>query len=130
MKKLIVSTFLVVASIASMAQSKSLVAKIDNNKASFSQTADGSVTKFQITATAEQIKNLKDQAANLSDKMQFKALSSVTDKLVYECVLTITHQNHAEYVHKMFVYLGITQIKVDGVVKPVDDLATVLNNLK
>lgn len=130
MKKLMVSVFLVVASIASIAQSKSLVAKIDNNKASFSQTAEGSVTKFQITATAEQIKNLKNQAATLSDKMQFAAVSSTSDKSVYECVLTITHQNHAEYVHKMFVYLGITQIKVDGVVKSVDDIASVLNNLK
>jgi hypothetical protein len=129
MKKLIASALFVVASLTSIAQSKSLVAKIDNNKASFSQTADGSTTKFQLSATADQIKSLKNQAATLSDRIQL-AVEAGKEKTNYNCVLTITHQNHAEYVHKMFVYLGINEIKIDGVVKPVADLSDALKNLK
>lgn len=128
MKKLIITACVILSSIVSIAQSKTLVAKIDNNKTSFTQNATGSITTFELNATADQIKNIKNQAAEISDKMQFAA--TLKNDGVYSCVLTITHQNHAEYVHKMFVYLGIKEIKVDGKTKPVDELAEVLKNLK
>jgi len=128
MKKLIVTACVILSSVVSIAQTKTLVAKIENNKTSFTQNPTGSITKFELTATADQIKNLKNQAAEISDKMQFVA--TLKAEGVYSCVLTITHQNHAEYVHKMFVYLGIKEITIDGKNKSVDDLSEVLKSLK
>jgi hypothetical protein len=128
MKKILIAFLSVFIAATAMAQQKNLVAKIKKEKSSFVQTASGSVTKFELSTTYAEIEKLKAKAGEISDKMTIKvdALNNTT----FSCVLTITHQNQAEYVHKMFVYLGITKISVDGVEKPVEDLIQTLKGLK
>lgn len=128
MKKLFAFTFALLIATVSFAQQKNIVAKIKKEKGTFVQTNNGSVTTFQLSTSYNEIEKLKAKADELSDKMTLKV--DAIDNTNFTCVLSINHQNHAEYVHKMFVYLGITSITVDGVEKPLDDLIATLKGLR
>ena len=128
MKKTLITLFFALLTVTIFAQGKQITAKFKNEKTSFQQTTDGSVTKFDLVATEQQISNLKAQASSIPDKMQI-SITKNTDK-TYSCVLTVTHQNHPEYVHKMFVYLGIESFIIDGKEKKLDELVNTLKTLK
>ncbi|HLP10581.1 MAG TPA: hypothetical protein VK177_01550 [Flavobacteriales bacterium] len=126
MKKLFLSLVIVFASSAVMAQ-KPLVAKIENSKASFIQTETTSTTKFELSASYSQIQDLQNKASQMQT-IKFVAVAKTNN--VYECQLTATEQNHAEYVHKMFLTLGIESISVDGKESSIEELPQVLTKLK
>jgi hypothetical protein len=128
MKKILLALFTLTLSLASFAQSKNLTAQLKNEKATFSQTENGSVTVFDLNTNEGQIKELKAQASSIVEKMELSVVKNGEGK--YTCRLNIYHQNHAEYVHKMFVYLGIDGFTLDGKKKNLDELPAVLKALK
>jgi hypothetical protein len=127
MKKLILGLVVLLASTATIAQNKALVAKIENSKAAFTQTETTSTTKFELAASYDQIQALQNKASEVPT-MKFSATPQKNN--VYDCVLVTTEQNHVEYVHKMFLTLGIANISVDGKESTIDELPEILTNLK
>ncbi|HYG52491.1 MAG TPA: hypothetical protein VD905_16380 [Flavobacteriales bacterium] len=127
MKKLVLGLIIILAATAGMAQNKTLVAVIENSKASFTQTETTSTTKFQLNAAYTQIQDLLDKAAQVPT---MKLTAVAKNNTLYDLVLVTTEQNQAEYVHKMFLTLGIEKISVDGKESKLENLPEILANLK
>lgn len=120
--------FATIASSQLKAQVNLLVPVITKNSDGFTQSETGSVTHFEITATDKQISELKKNAENIAKSGSLELVKSETG--IYKATLTITAQNHPEYVHKMFLHLGFEYFMFDGKKRPISELPAVLKSLK
>lgn len=114
--RMLLPILFVFVSVAAVAQKNTAVLVLKNDKATFSQSEHGSVTLFQLKCTPAELKEIQGKAADYADR--FTLTSKNTGKNLYDCVLTINHQNHPEYVHKMLIMMGISSFEFEGKIYP------------
>ena len=125
--KFFLPVFLLFISASLFAQVNNAVAVLKNSKETFTQTATTSLTKFELKCTESEYKMIKAKALELSERLTFTA--STLGKNLYACELNIIHQNHAEYVQKMFMSLGITTFEYEGRRHAIVELPAILKSL-
>lgn len=124
MKKVMLASILFLMASAVFSQ-KAIIKK---EKGVFVQTETTSKTKFQLSATDEEMTKIKEECNNFADRMNFKAKPA--GKNLYDCELEVTNVNFPEYVQKMFMSIGISSLVFDGKNRDVSDLSSILNSLK
>ena len=107
-----------------MAQAK---ITIPSGTDTFTATEKGSVTKFIFEGTAEELKDMKEKAVALKDRLQLEFTKN--DQGGYNAVMVVDHQPQAEYVQKMFITLGVKTFFVEGAEMSVQELSGVLYNM-
>lgn len=102
------------------------IAKLQDNAAHYTQTENGYVIKFDLAATSLEYKEVMDKSEALSEKLEFVGVENGINN--YSCILTINHQNHPEYVHKMMLSLGINTLVFKNNTYPMSKIIDILNS--
>ena len=89
------------------------VVVLSEDKNDYTQTADGYILNFDLTATSEELEIIKSNIGSMSDRLSMT--TTVVSVGNYECVYTITHQNQPEYVHKMMLASGFQVFVADRI---------------
>lgn len=114
-------------SVASMAQIRNLSPVIKNSKESFTQTQTVSELHFVIKCSSSDISLIKLKAEEITSSAK---LTIKEDPFgTFNCTLTITAQNHVEYVQKMMYHLGFETFIFDGKKRSLNDLPIVLKSI-
>jgi len=82
---------------------------LEDNASNYTQTADGYIVNFTFTANLTEFESIKSKADNMGGIIQFE--TTFLGNNTYGCTFTITHQNHPEYVHKMLLSVGFSQLE-------------------
>lgn len=123
MKKIFLSACFLFLGISGFSQQ----AIITKEKGNFTQTEKSSKTIFKLSATEAELKRMKEQVSDLKDRLIFSAKPA--GRGLYDCVLTVTDQAFPEYVHKMFLTMGIQSLVVDGKETPISELPAILKSM-
>lgn len=122
MKKLIFASFLFLAAgIQSIAAPRIV---LEDKKENYAQTETGYNLQFKLVANAEELSSIMAEVANHADRiaMQLSEGSNGT----YDCLFSVNHQNHPEYVHKMLLSIGISELEYKGQIQSLDTIVQIL----
>lgn len=122
MKKLILASFLFLAlGIQSIAAPRIV---LEDKKENYVQTETGYSLQFKLLATSTELSAIMAEVQNQADRIGLQ-LSEGSGN-TYDCVFTVNHQNHPEYVHKMLLSIGITDLEYKGTVQALDTIIQIL----
>ncbi|MCH2235844.1 MAG: hypothetical protein MK078_16505 [Crocinitomicaceae bacterium] len=118
--------FAVIAIVASFTSFANPVAVLEDNAEHYTQTENGYIVNFDLQATSDEYLDVTRRA---EENSRLLTLTAVEDGINnYHCVLTINHQNHPEYVHKMMVALGITTLLYKEATHPIIYIVDILKS--
>ena len=104
------------------------VAVLEDNADHYTQTENGYIVNFDLQATSEEYLSVTQKAEENSRLLTLTAIEDGVNN--YDCVLTINHQNHPEYVHKMMLTLGITTLIFNETTHPIAYIVDILKSYK
>lgn len=99
---------------------------LEDNQTHYQQTAKGYILQFKLVATQSEYTTMMDQVAGLADRLTMQTTED-TDG-TFNCVFTVNHQNHPEYVHKMLVSIGVAELEYKGNIQSVDTIIDILKS--
>ena len=102
------------------------VAILEDNGDHYTQTENGYIVNFDLKASSDEYISVMNKA---EDNARLFTLTAVEDGVNnYDCILTINHQNHPEYVHKMMLTLGITTLIYKDTTHPIAYIVDILKS--
>lgn len=100
------------------------IIKLSEDKSDYEQTETGYVLKFDLEATADELKTIQANIADLSDRV--KMTTELKANGDFACVYMVDHQNQPEYVYKMLLANGFDGIIYQGKAESLSKIVDIL----
>lgn len=124
MKRIFLSLIVLSLGLAVSAQQPVVILK--NGAPSFEVKNGGSVTVFDLHATADDAIRIQKEANQYTGVVELVATPSGAG--IWSCIMTVSDDNSPAYVHKLLLSFGITEFKKGGKTFPIQDIAQHLTN--
>ncbi len=97
---------------------------LEDDKNNYTQTENGYVVKFKLTATSSELNSINLKVEDLKDRLSMTRQELGDNQ--YNCVFTVNHQNNPEYVYKMLLSIGINTLEYKGQTHSIDKIIEIL----
>lgn len=122
MKKIfLIATFFLAISLETFAAPRII---LEDNKDNYTQTETGYILNVKLICTPEELVAINAEVQNYSDRLAVEVAEGSNG--TYDFLVTVQHQNQPEYIYKMLMAIGISDLEYKGEIKSLDAIVEIL----